>query len=78
MAPETKVSTRAPVADNRADWVAPPAQTIPHPTYAPAGLALGVSFVLFGLATSYLFCAAGALLMAIALKSWIGGMANGE
>jgi hypothetical protein len=37
-----------------------------------------VSFVLFGLATSYLFCAAGAVLMAIALKSWIGGMANGE
>jgi hypothetical protein len=78
MAPESKTSTRAPAADNRADWPAPPAQTIPHPSYAPAGLALGVSFVLFGLATSYLFCAAGAVVMAIALKSWIGGMANGE
>jgi hypothetical protein len=86
MAPETKASTRGPATDNRRttavdshqDWVAPPAQNIPHPTYAPAGFALGVSFVLFGLATSYLFCAAGAVLMAIALKSWIGGMANGE
>jgi len=38
----------------------------------------GIAFVLFGLATSYLFCAAGAVLMAISLKSWIGGMVNAE
>ena len=42
------------------------------------GCPLGVAFVLFGLVTSYLFCAAGAVLMGIALKSWIGGMVNGE
>jgi hypothetical protein len=63
---------------SREDWVSPPEQTIPHPTYAPAGMSLGIAFVLFGLVTSYLFCAAGAVLMAIALKSWIGGMADGE
>jgi len=68
MAPET----------SRDDWVTPPEQTIPHPTYAPAGLSLGVAFVLFGLVTSYLFCAAGVVLMAIALKSWIGGMVDAE
>ena len=68
MAPET----------SRDDWVLPPEQTIPHPTYSPAGLALGVSFVLFGLLTSYLFCAAGAVMMALALRSWIGGMADGD
>ena len=79
MAPETSSSTRtSPTADDRASWPTPPEQTIPHPTYSPAGLALGVAFVLFGLATSYLFCAAGAVLMAIALRSWIGGMADGE
>jgi len=74
MAPETTSSTPA----NRDDWVAPPAQNIPQPTYAPAGMALGVAFVLFGIVTSYLFCAAGAVLIALSLKSWIGGMANGE
>ncbi len=63
---------------SRDDWVLPPEQTIPHPTYAPAGFSLGVAFVLFGLVTSYLFCAAGAVLMAIALKSWIGGMVDGD
>jgi hypothetical protein len=68
MAPET----------NRDDWVTPPEQVIPKPTYAPAGMALGVSFVFFGIATSYLFCVAGAVIMAIALKSWIGGLVNGD
>jgi len=74
MAPENKPS--ATISPD--DWPKPPEQIIPHPTYAPAGMALGVAFALFGLATSYLFCAAGAVLIAIALKSWIGGMANGE
>jgi hypothetical protein len=76
MAPEAKPSTTSNM--NRDDWVLPQEQRLPQPTYAPAGLSLGVAFVLFGLVTSYLFCAAGAVLMAIALKSWIGGMVNGE
>lgn len=78
MAPETKSSSRASNVVNRDDWVAPPEQTIPQPTYAPAGMALGVAFVFFGLVTSYLFCAAGAAIMAVSLRSWIGGMVNGE
>jgi len=60
------------------NWVLPPEQNIPQPTYAPAGFALGVAFVLFGLITSDLFCFAGAVLIAIALKSWIGAMADGK
>ena len=63
---------------NRDDWVAPPEQKIPQPTYAPAGMALGVAFVFFGLVTSYFFCAAGAVLIAISLKSWIGAMVDGD
>jgi hypothetical protein len=74
MAPET--SSR-PDLTNRQDWVTPPEQTIPRPTYAPAAMALGVAFVFFGLVTSFLFCAAGAVLMALSLKSWIGGMVDG-
>ena len=41
-------------------------------------MSLGIAFAFFGLVTSYWFCAAGALLMAISLKAWIGGMVNGE
>jgi hypothetical protein len=78
MALETKSPSPASNVANREDWVAPPEQTIPQPTYAPAGMALGVAFVFFGLVTSYLFCAAGAAIMALALKSWIGVMANGD
>jgi hypothetical protein len=63
---------------NGENWVLPPEQNIPKPTYAPAGLALGVAFVLFGLITSDLFCLAGAVLIAIALKSWVGAMADGN
>lgn len=63
---------------SRDSWVLPPEQNIPKPTYAPAGLALGVAFVLFGIVTSDLFCLAGAVLIAIALKSWIGAMADGN
>jgi hypothetical protein len=75
MAPET--TSRSDLT-NRQDWVAPPEQTIPRPTYAPAAMALGVAFVFFGLVTSFLFCAAGVVLMALSLKSWIGGMVNGD
>ena len=63
---------------SRENWVAPPEQNIPQPSYAPAGLALGIAFVLFGIITSDMFCLAGAVLMAIALKSWIGAMADGK
>jgi len=63
---------------SRDNWPLPPEQSIPQPTYAPAGLALGVAFVLFGIVTSDLFCFAGLLLIAIALKSWIGAMADGK
>ncbi len=63
----------------RRSWVSPPEQSdSPSHLCVPAGMSLGIAFVLFGLVTSYLFCAAGAVLMAISLKSWIGGMVNGE
>ena len=63
---------------SRDHWVLPPEQNIPKPTYAPAGLALGVAFVLFGIVTSDLFSFAGVVLMAIALRSWRGAMADGN
>ena len=78
MAPETRSASSRTDVVNRDDWVAPPEQTIPQPTYAPAAMALGVAFVFFGLVTSYLFCAAGAAIMALSLRSWIGGIVDGD
>jgi hypothetical protein len=78
MEPDPKTSSPQMGAGTRDDWVSPPEQTIPQPTYAPAGMALGIAFIFFGLVTSYLFCAAGAVLMAISLKSWIGGMVDAD
>lgn len=71
------MAEQTPIA-GREDWTPPPEQRIPHPTYAPATMALGAAFVFFGIVTSWLFCAAGAALIVVSLKSWIGGLANGE
>jgi hypothetical protein len=72
------MSSRGSEVTNRDAWALPPAQIIPQPTYAPAAMSLGIAFVFFGLVTSYLFCAAGGLIMVVALRSWIGGMTDGE
>jgi len=59
-------------------WAMPQPARLPAHTYQPAVLALGTSFILFGLVTSYAFCAAGGLLFAIALVNWIGELAHGD
>ena len=41
-------------------------------------MALGTAFVFFGIVTSWLFCVAGGVLIALSLKSWIGGLADGD
>jgi hypothetical protein len=68
----------APETRGREDWTEPPEQRIPQPTYAPAAMALGTAFVFFGIVTSWLFCVAGGVLIALSLKSWIGGLADGD
>ncbi len=72
------VSDRDSNVTSRDVWAVPPSQIIPQPTYAPAAMSLGIAFVFFGLVTSYLFCAAGGLIVVVSLKSWIGGMTDGE
>ena len=59
-------------------WAVPLPERPPAPTYQPAVLALGTTFMLFGLVTSYAFCAAGGLLFAIALVNWIGELVHGD
>jgi len=76
MTPEETQPPSAPQAPE--GWSVPQPERIPAPTYQPATMALGITFVLFGLVTSYAFCAAGGLLFAIALWNWIGELVHGD
>ncbi|MGH7865361.1 MAG: hypothetical protein ACREQB_10245 [Candidatus Binataceae bacterium] len=62
----------------RDGWTVPKPDRVPALTYAPATLALGVTFACFGVLTSYLFCWVGAGLMALALRRWIGELLHGQ
>jgi hypothetical protein len=59
-------------------WAVPQPERVPAPTYQPAVMALGITFILFGLVTSYAFCAAGGVLFAISLVKWIGELVHGD
>jgi hypothetical protein len=55
-------------------WAQP--EHIPTPTYWPAGLALGVTLLLWGLITSVVLAGIGLAVFGIALGGWIGEMRN--
>ena len=62
----------------REDWSVPRPHRLPKPTYWPAVAALGVTFIFFGVVTSWAFTVAGGALFALALAKWIGEMLDGE
>lgn len=51
-----------------------PHQALPRPTYAPAAMALGITFLLGGLVTSVVVLGAGAALIVASIIGWIGDM----
>jgi hypothetical protein len=55
-----------------AEWQKPPAGHLPKPTAWPATLALSITFLLWGLASSLIISAVGAVVFAVALTGWIG------
>jgi len=75
MTPEDGAQTRD---DETAGWSTPLPEKIPSPTYAPVFLALGITFLLFGLVSSYVFSAAGLILMAVSISKWVGELLHGE
>jgi len=60
------------------EWSTPLPEKTPSPTYAPAFLALGITFLLFGVVSSYVFSAAGVLLIVVSISKWVGEMLHGE
>jgi hypothetical protein len=41
-------------------------------------LALGITFLLFGVVSSYVFSAAGFVLMVASISKWVGELLHGE
>jgi hypothetical protein len=54
-----------------ADWEPLPHENLPRPTYFPAGLAMGTTFIFWGLITSWVIFLVGIGLFIAALAGWI-------
>jgi hypothetical protein len=55
----------------RPGWNVPKPDVIPRPTSWPAGLALGIALIGWGLITSPIIFGIGLVLFAVALGGWI-------
>jgi hypothetical protein len=61
---------------NKQNWTRLPHGRLPHPTYFPAGLAMGVTFFFWGLITSWVVMLVGGVLFAASLAGWITEIRN--
>jgi hypothetical protein len=68
----------AELSRSKEGWLKPLPERVPKPTYQPAVMSLGITFILFGLVSSYAFCAAGGGLFALSLMNWIGELVHGD
>ena len=53
------------------EWEPLPAEHLPRPTYFPAGLAMGIAFLFWGLITSWVTVVVGLALFTASLAGWI-------
>jgi len=53
------------------NWNRLPAEHLPRPTYFPAGLAMGTTFIFWGLITSWVILFVGVGLFLASLAGWI-------
>ena len=58
-------------------WALPAPEKIPTPTYAPLFLALGITFLLFGIVSMYIFCYAGLALIIWSIGKWVVELFHG-
>ena len=52
-------------------WEPLPSERLPRPNFFPAGVAMGTTFVLWGLITSWVILVVGIGLFAASLAGWI-------
>ena len=60
----------------RPGWEALPHEHLPRPTYFPAGLAMGTTFMFWGLITSLVVFLVGLSLFIASLAGWITEIRN--
>jgi hypothetical protein len=65
-----------PSRSRHPDWEQLPAEPLPHPTYFPAGLAMGTAFAFWGLITSWVVFVVGLVLFGASLAGWITEIRN--
>ena len=52
-------------------WKILPETPLPHPTYFPAGLAMGAAFLFWGLITTWVVVVVGLILFLASLAGWV-------
>jgi hypothetical protein len=76
---EPSAATPTPAApEDQPGWQRVDHTALPRPTYWPAVLALGITFLAWGLLTSPLISGVGLVLFAVALAGWIGELRHGH
>ena len=65
-------------AADRDSWQFPKPEILPQQTYAPAGLALGIFFLLWGMLATWIISAIGILLVTISITAWIAEILHEE
>ncbi len=66
--------TSASGAATPAGWTRLPLEHLPSPTFWPAGLALGITFIFWALITSWVVLVIGIALFAASLAGWISDL----
>jgi len=70
--PERLAGTLAlPTSNTPPGWEPLPLEHLPQPTFFPAGLAMGTTFIFWGFITSWVILVMGLGLFAAALAGWI-------
>lgn len=57
-------------------WGKPKPESLPAPTYAPAGMALAVVFIAFGLISKWYIVGVGLAIAIISMWHWIGDLVD--
>ena len=76
MASEQQPESRS--TQDTQEWAEALPEKVPEATFAPAFLALGITFLLFGIVSSYVFSAAGLVLMVWSIGKWVGELMRGH
>lgn len=58
----------------RRGWSRPAPDVVPEPTYWPIVMGFGITFITWGLVTTYFISIVGLVLFGISLAGWIGDL----